>query len=280
MIKETCSVLITGASSGIGRAISLRLLSSGFDVIATGRSKEKLMRLSSESRPIGGRIELFEMDVRSLRSVKNVRTQLKEMNIRVDALINNAGFGLWGSIFHINEEKIMEQFNTNLFGLMRVYRLFLEDMIENKSGKIINVGSVLGRFASPFNGSYVASKFALEGLSRCLRMELAPFGVSVSLVEPGLFDTNFKANQKVGSEVLSEKSPYKKIMEGYDERRSFFRKGTDPDIVARLVKKILLSSRPKARYSVGIDAKIALTLNSVLPNALFDYVIRKVRIGK
>ena len=279
MSKKSGSVLITGASSGIGRAISLHLLSSGFDVVATGRSREKLSQLSADSKAIGDGIEFFEMDVRDLCSVKRVRSSLEEKHIEVNALVNNAGFGLWGPLFHIKDEEIMNQFDTNLFGPMRVNRVFLEDMIKNKNGRIIHIGSVLGSFASPFNGSYVSSKFALEGLSRCLRMELAPFGVHVSLVEPGLFDTDFKINQKVGSGGCLEGSPYKKMISEYKKREKYFRKGSDPHIVARLVKKILISNKPKARYSVGMDAKISLALNSLLPDSLFDYVLRKVTIG-
>ena len=280
MSKKLGAVLITGATSGIGRAISLYLSSSGFDVVATGRSEGKLSRLSTDCEAIGGKIKLFEMDVRDPCSVIKVRTSLRKMGGEVECLVNNAGFGLWGPVFHIKDEEIMDQFDTNLFGPMRVNRIFLDDMIKNKNGRIINIGSVLGRFASPFNGSYVASKFALEGLNRCLRMELAPFGIHVSLIEPGLFDTNFKDNQKVGSEVCLGQSPYDEMMAEYRKKKRYFRKGSNPDIVARLVKKILLSNRPKARYSAGLDAKLSLALNSLLPDRLFDYVVRRATIGR
>ena len=220
------------------------------------------------------------MDVRDHCSIKKVRSSLRKVDVQVGSVINNAGFGLWGPVFHIKDDEISDQFDTNLFGPIRVNRMFLDDMIKNNNGRIINIGSVLGRFASPFNGSYVASKFALDGLSRCLRMELAPFGIHVSLVEPGLFDTDFKANQKVGMEVCSEQSPYEEMIVHYRKKKRYFRKGSDPDAIARLVKKILLSNKPKARYSVGIDAKLSLLLNSLLPNSLFDYLVSRATIGR
>tara|TARA_Y100001956_G_C3948915_1_gene111788 strand:- start:118 stop:453 length:336 start_codon:yes stop_codon:yes gene_type:complete len=111
-------------------------------------------------------------------------------------------------------------------------------------------------------------------------MELAPFGIHVSLVEPGLFDTDFKANQKVGMEVCSGKSPYEEMIVQYRKKTRYFRKGSDPDVIARLVERILLSNKPKGRYSVGIDAKLSLLLNSLLPNNLFDYLVSKATIGR
>ena len=278
--KKLGAVLITGATSGIGRAISLHLAASGFDVVATGRSSDKLSRLSLDCEDVGSKLRLYEMDVRDPCSIKKVRSSLRKVDVQVGSVINNAGFGLWGPVFHIKDDEISDQFDTNLFGPIRVNRMFLEDMIKNKNGRIINIGSVLGRFASPFNGSYVASKFALDGLSRCLRMELAPFGIHVSLVEPGLFDTDFKANQKVGMEVCSGQSPYEEMIVHYRKKKRYFRKGSDPDAIARLVKKILLSNKPKARYSVGIDAKLSLLLNSLLPNSLFDYLVSRATIGR
>jgi len=274
------TILVTGASSGIGRVTALRLAQSGYDVIATGRSESRLKGLVVEANDLGLELKTFSMDICS--SARDIRDAI-ESNIcseRVDVLINNAGYGLWGPLETLSDQELTNQFQTNVFGLISLTQTLLPQLRLSDNGKIINVSSVLGRLGTPFNGAYVSSKFALEGLSESLRHELAPFGVSVTLVEPGYFDTGFQSSQVRAEKSNSPAFPYRDLLNNYLVRRSRYIKPSNPVKVARVIEKIIRSRSPRFRYVVGVDAKLAILAKALLPDKLFAYFVRKATIGK
>ena len=180
------TVLITGASSGIGRAAALYLAERGYPVVGTSRSLPRLSGLLDDARRNGLPVYGAELDVNNDAAVERAMPELDERHGPIGALVNNAGYGLWGPVGNLSSDELRAQFETNVFAAQRLIRAVLPAMLERRSGTIVNVSSVLGRLGTPFNGAYVASKFALEGLSESLRTELWPFGVRVAVVEPGL----------------------------------------------------------------------------------------------
>ena len=278
--KNLTTVLITGASSGIGRVTALRLARKRYCVIGTGRSYTRLQKLSRDAENIGLDIETIQIDLDSIESIESAfKSSLLAKN-RVDVLINNAGFGMWGPLETLSHEEMQVQFQTNLFGLMALTKLAIPKLRESRNGKIINIGSILGRIGTPFNGAYVASKFAVEGLSESLRLELSPFGISVSIVEPGNIVTEFQKNQLQGRESESTKFPYRELLHEYRDRRRSFDWAANPEKVARVIEGIIESSSPKLRYVVGLDARLALLARQVLPEKLSFYILRKMSMGK
>ena len=197
-------VLITGASAGIGKATALHLAGRGYAVIGTSRQMERLSGLFDEAEERGVRLFGVELDPNSDESVQSVMPGLISQFGRIDSLVNNAGFGVWGPIDSLSIDELKLQFEANFFGAVRMVHSVLPQMMSNGSGRIVNISSVLGRMGTPFNGAYVSSKYALEGLSESLRAEVKPFGVHVSLVEPGLFATDFQKNQLTGGALTGQ----------------------------------------------------------------------------
>ena len=185
MTRET--VMITGASSGIGLAAARLLAGDGYSVIATSRSLDRLEGLRQEAEEQGLPIRTVELDINSDASVEEVMPGLVRDAGGIDALVNNAGYGLRGPLHSVSTEEIRAQFETNVFAALRLTRAVLPGMVEKGKGTVVNVGSVVGRIGMPLSGAYSASKFALEGMSESMRMELWPLGVRVAIVEPGLF---------------------------------------------------------------------------------------------
>ena len=189
------TVVVTGASSGIGRVTCLHLAERGYVVVGTSRELGRLGGLFDDANKRGLRVWGVELDVNLDESVGEVMPGLIEQFGGVDALVNNAGFGVWGPVESLSMDELKMQFEANFFGAARMIQAVLPGMVSRRAGRIVNISSVLGRIGTPFNGAYVASKYALEGLSESLRAEVEPFGVRVSLVEPGLFATDFQRNQ-------------------------------------------------------------------------------------
>ena len=218
MPDDPKSVLITGASSGIGRASALLLAEKGYQVAATSRSIGRLAGLRREAERIGS-IHCVELDVDSDRSVSEATASVIEAYGRVDVLVNNAGYGLWGPVQSFSLEELQSQLETNFFGAFRMMKAVLPSMTAAGGGTIINVSSVEGRLATPFSGGYAASKFALEGLSEAMRFELWPLGIRVAVVEPGLFATDFHTSQVEAADAESASLPYGPVIARYRERR-------------------------------------------------------------
>jgi len=271
------TVLVVGASSGIGRACALRLARTGCRVFGTTRRdphevEAVLRRELTES----DRIEIVTLDVDDEASVRAGVCEVEERAGRIDAVINCAGFGIGGSIEDTADGEAKAIFETNFFGTLRVCRAVLPVMRKQQSGTIVNVSSIGGRIAVPFVGLYGATKFAVEGLTEALRMEVGRFGIRVVLVEPGDFATGFTdsrtpARSAMESEVYADAYRAALSVIEKDERG-----GAAPAAVGRLVARILSARSPRLRYTVGpVFQRIAVRLKSILPSKLFGWGLRK-----
>ena len=269
------TVLITGASSGIGKATALHLAERGYDVIGTSRLTARLADLEAEASARGLSVSGVEMDVNG-DGAAGVMARLIDEHEGIDALVNNAGYGLWGPVELLSVEELKAQFETNFFAAVRLIKAVLPGMVKRGSGKIVNISSVEGRLATPFNGAYAASKFALEGMSEALRAELRPFGVFVSVVQPGLFRTEFQKNQVVGEGVDSaaDASHYAPYIDAYRAKHGRYEwLVSDPIGVARVVHKIVRSRRPAFRHPVGIEARLGMLGARLIPERLFQALV-------
>ena len=272
--EEHGVVLITGASSGIGRASALYLAERGFRVIGTSRSAERLQGLLDEAcgrnLPVAGAV----LDINSDGEVERVVPELATRHGGIGVLVNNAGYGLWGPVGSLSSSELAAQFETNVFAAHRMITTVLPEMLERRRGTIINISSVLGRLATPFNGAYAASKFALEGLSESLRTELWPFGVRVAVIEPGLFRTEFISNQVTAAEADAEGSMFSPFVRRYRQRSlAMHDRAADPVRVARVVHKIIRSKRPAFRHPVSVEAHLGGLGARLLPERLFLYLM-------
>jgi len=260
-------VLVVGASSGIGQACANELAGRGYRVFGTTRK-------SLADTP--GAIEMIRMDVDDEASVQAGIRGILESEGRIDALINCAGFGFGGSIEDASDAEMKAIIETNLMGTFRTCRAVLPAMRAQGGGTIINVSSIGGRIALPFQGHYSATKFAVEGLSESLRMEAHPFGVRVVLVEPGDFATGFTDARKTVRKT-EQGGPY---AESFDRALAVVEKdergGASPESIGRLVARILDARSPRLRYSVGpMFQRLAVRLKSILPPRVFEWALRQ-----
>ena len=270
------NVLITGASSGIGKATALFLAERGYTVIATSRVASRLDDLLSEANHRGASVIGVELDINSEDSVAFTVPELIERHGAIDTLVNNAGFGLWGPVEVLSAAELKSQFETNFFAAVRMMQAVLPSMIEQRRGTIVNISSVLGRIGTPFNGAYVSSKFALEGISESLKTEVQPFGVRVAMVEPGLFRTNFPDNEIRGRAVDDESSAYSPYIQKQSENHDLFELlGGDPTRVAKVVHKVITSPSPNFRNPVGIDARAGTLAARLLPERIYWRILSK-----
>jgi NAD(P)-dependent dehydrogenase (short-subunit alcohol dehydrogenase family) len=270
------TVLITGATSGIGKHCALHLARRGHRVFATGRRMEALDALMSEAA--GARIETLALDVADSESIKKAREEIVRSTEGrgIDVLVNNAGYGVIGPVESLTPEDLQAQFRTNFFGLLEVTRAFLPEMKTRKWGRIINISSLAGRIAIPFQGAYCASKFALEGVSDAMRMELSPFGVRVVLVEPGAIASNFE-NRILVDETRTrfEKTPYAKLAEGYFKLiRRAYKLASGPACVTARIEHAIDAANPPARYMAPFYMWSMMVLKIVLPTFLQDLILR------
>ena len=274
--------LITGASSGIGKATALYLAERGCKVFAASRDASRLESLHAEAAQRGVSVTGVELDINSDTAVSRIVPDLIERHGAFDALVNNAGFGLWGPVEVLSDAELKNQFETNFFAAVRMMRTVLPSMIERRRGTIVNMSSVLGRIGTPFDGAYVSSKFALEGISESLNIEVRPFGVRVAMVEPGLFRTNFHNNVTRGNAANDEDLVYAPYIEYYNDKRNaaFRRFGGDPRRVAKVVHKVIASRSPNFRNPVGLDARSATFAARLLPESIYWRIIIRAMMGK
>ena len=276
-VNTSGNVLITGASAGIGRATALYLAERGYMVLATSRNASRLDGLHEEAESLGLSIIGVELNINSEDAVAFIVPELIERYGAIDVLVNNAGFGLWGPVELLSDAELKSQFETNLFAAVRMMQAVLPAMIERRNGTIINISSVLGRLGTPFNGAYVSSKFALEGISESLKIEVEPFGVRVALVQPGLFRTNFPDNSVRGEAIDDESIAYAPLIRQYRGNHDIFEHlGGNPVRVAKVVHKIITSPSPNFRYPVGIDARAGMLGARVLPERIYWKIMSKV----
>jgi NAD(P)-dependent dehydrogenase (short-subunit alcohol dehydrogenase family) len=265
MTQRSPVVLITGASSGIGRAIAALFAAEGFEVFGTSRNPHR-------TEPIAG-VELVALDVTDAASVTAAVTTVVQRAGRIDILVNNAGFGVIGAAEESSTAQAQDLFDTNFFGLVRVTREVLPYLRAQGSGRIVNVGSVLGFLPAPYAALYAASKHAVEGYSESLDHETRDFGVRVTVVEPAYTSTSFEANATDVDSPIGSYAPVREHVRNVLVQS--VRTGDDPAVVARVVLKAATSRAPKLRYPAGPMARRLSLLKKFAPTALLDKGIRK-----
>ncbi len=261
-------VIVTGGSSGIGRATVREFLKQGFTVYSCARRVELMKDLEGEGAKI------IQLDVTKSSSIKACIKQIVGESGRIDVLVNNAGYGSYGTVEDVPISEAKTQFEVNLFGLAEMTQVVLPIMRNQSSGRIINIGSMGGKVWFPLGAWYHATKHAVEGFSDCLRYEVKPFGIKVVLIEPGIIKSEW---MKISMEHLQKVSPnsaYKvlidKCLKMYFDSEKM---GRDPSNVAGAIYKASTQARPKARYVVGLDARAILIIRRLLPDSVYDWVI-------
>ncbi len=260
--------LITGASSGIGRATYLELIKNGWVVYGTSRKIEKNLA----KRVDGG--NMIYLDVNKIESIKQAISYIKEHEKRLDALINNAGFGIAGSIEDTSHTEAKILFDTNFFGTLSTIRSAV-NLLREAHGIIINISSVAGILYIPFQGIYSASKAAMEAISESLRMELAPDDVRVCLIEPGDTQTDFAGNRKwvkkaVGSRYES------RLKASIDKMEKDELNGASPEKAAKLIYKMIHKKNPPVRRAVGFSYQLLLFLRRFFPDRVIVWILGKM----
>jgi NAD(P)-dependent dehydrogenase (short-subunit alcohol dehydrogenase family) len=271
------TVLITGASSGIGRACALRLVREGFVVFAGVRNPKDAHDLQVEG---GERMLPVEIDVTDADTIRDavvlIRARVADRGL--DGLVNNAGIGLSMPVEYMPLDKLRHQFEVNVFGQIAVTQAFLP-LIREAVGRIVNIGSVGSHITIPFGGALCGSKYAFLALNDALRLELHPFGIHVSIIEPGAINTPAVAKTLGDVEGVIRAFPpegaerYGEMLRTFT-RRAYDREshGSDPAVVATAVHHALTATHPRARYPVGKDARLMVTLPRILPDGLLDRI--------
>jgi NAD(P)-dependent dehydrogenase (short-subunit alcohol dehydrogenase family) len=269
---STPVALVTGGSSGIGESTARALLAKGFTVYAVARRVDRMADLADAG------IHTFAMDVTDDASmVAGIERIIAEQG-RIDVLVNNAGYGSYGAVENVPIEEARRQFEVNVFGLARLVQLVTPHMRARTSGRIINISSVGGKFYEPFGAWYHATKFAVEGFSDSLRLELRPFGIRVVLIEPGPILTEWN---EIARDSLLERSgdtayaSYARQAHGVMERFDEPPRASTPDEVADKIVKAATTRRPAARYPVGKGARMITTGRDLLPDRVFDEVVSR-----
>mgnify|MGYP003679451405 CR=1 FL=1 len=271
-VREKRVALVTGASSGIGASTVERLLADGWIVYGAARRLEKMEALKEKGA------EILKLDVTVDESIVDAVETIMGSEGRIDALINNAGFGLYGAVEDTDLADARDQFEVNLFGLARLTQLVLPHMRSRKSGTIVNLSSMGGKVYTPLGAWYHASKYALEGWSDALRIEVAPFGIHVVIVEPGAIETEFAdvmadpMMERSGSSVYSGMA---KKMKQATLNTFESGKASSPDVIAKVIEEALNRKHPKTRYVAGYMARPVMFLRRMLSDRMFDWILKK-----
>lgn len=263
-MSDPKTILITGASSGVGQATARLLAQPGYRVFGTSRtpaSREKLAQ-----------VEMIALDVRSNESVAAGVRKVLEQTGHIDVLINNAGNELAGALEEATLDEAKAQFETNFFGVVRMVSAVLPTMRHQRRGQIINIGSLTGYVAVPFMGLYSASKFALEGYTEALRHEVKPFNIHVSLVEPGVLKTPMMNARQLAIHHIREYEPWRQ--RALDTLAELEEKAPGPESVANAVFRIVENEKPRLRYTVGQQAAILSLLRRFSPESIMERGVR------
>ncbi|MHB8657036.1 MAG: oxidoreductase [Solirubrobacteraceae bacterium] len=269
------TVLITGCSSGIGYASAERLVGEGWNVYATARRPESIAELETKG------CKTLALDVTDETSMSAAIKHVTDAEGAVGVLVNNAGYSQSGAVESVPLVEIRRQFETNVFGLIRMCQLVLPGMREQRWGKIVNIGSMGGRLTFPGGGLYHATKYSLEAISDALRFEVRGFGVDVILIEPGLILTRFGtvASDSVQA-AAGEDGPYadfnRKVAAATESayKGPMAKLGAGPDAVARTIARAVSSTRPRARYPVTASARLLINQRRLTPDGLWDRMMR------
>ena len=274
-----CRVQVKGGPSsslalppGIGEAAAVHLARRGFRALATSRSLSRLDPLMETADSEACPLTPYQLDPNDSDSVNDTVARMGEEHGTIFGLVNNAGYGLRGCMEDLTIQELQDQFETNLFGALRMSQAVLPGMRNAGAGRIVDVGSVLGQLVAPDMGAYSASKHALKAMNAAMRMETARFGVKVVLVEPGLFRSNFSGNQVTAARSLDPDSPYRAYARVPQKNpRTQIRWGGDPFKVARVIHKAITSRWPAPRYAVGPDARLGALAARFVPDRLVEF---------
>ncbi len=272
-------ILITGATAGIGRATALHLARLGHHVIATGRNEKALAEVREElAKDAPGILETLRLDVTDAASIADAVAFVDAQTDGhgLDVLVNNAGYGTAGPTELITDADMRAQYETNVFGLMAMVRAFLPKMRARGAGTLVNVSSLGGRLTLPLMGVYNSTKYAVESLSDALRVELRPFGVQVSLIEPGVIATNFTdRSMSEGDKYRRDSSsPYAPVLARADELRALSdRTAVDASVIAKAIAKAATSRRPRPRYVAPFSAGLMIGFLRMLPTRWSDAIL-------
>jgi len=269
---STTVALVTGGSSGIGEATARKLAAGGFTVYAAARRVQRMQPLTELGiRPLA-------MDITDDASIQAGVANIIDEQGRVDVLVNNAGYGSYGALEDVPMDEARAQMEVNVFGAARLTQLVLPHMRAQRSGTIVNVTSMGGKIYTPLGAWYHATKFALEAISDCLRMEVKPFGINVVVIEPGGIRTEWPGIAAEKVRAVSGTGPYapqgnavaQSLVSESTQRRS-----SPPELIAKTIAKTVTARRPKTRYAVGYGAKPIIFMHDVLPDRAFDALIRR-----
>lgn len=257
--------LVTGASSGIGEEVAKLLSQKGYKVYAAARRIERMQHLQS----LG--IQIVSMDVTDDNNMNSAVQDMINKEGRIDVLVNNAGYGSFGSLEDVPLAEAKKQFEVNVFGLARLIQMVLPSMRKHRFGKIVNISSIGGKMYEPMGSWYHATKYAVEGLSDCLRLDVQEFGIDVIIIEPGLIKTEWGAISSENLLKTSGQSAYRDLAKRSADLLKFTdSKASSPKEVAETIYQAVKAEKPKTRYSVGKNAKLILFMRWLLSDRLFD----------
>lgn len=273
MASKAKVALVTGTSSGIGKEAAHKLKAAGFVVYGAARRVDRMRDLEKDG------INVIALDVTDEQSVQDCVKTIYEREGRIDILVNNAGYGSYGAIEEVPVSEAKSQFEVNLFGLARLTQAVLPAMRANRFGRVINISSMGGKIYTPFGGWYHATKFAVEGFSDCLRLEVERFGIDVVVIEPGGIKTEWGAiaadhlRKTSGSGVYASDAnkAADSMAKNYQGNRL-----SPPSVIAKAIVEAATASRPRTRYAVGFGAKPILFMRHWLSDRMFDKLIKRV----
>lgn len=260
--------LVTGASAGIGKAIVRRLLADGWTVYGGARRVEQMADIRGEGAKV------LALDVTDEASMQAAVQAILGAEGRIDALVNNAGYGSYGALEDVPMDEARRQFEVNVFGLVRLSQLVLPAMRAARAGTIVNISSMGGRIWMPIGGWYHATKHAVEVLSDAMRVETAPFGVKVVVVQPGAIESEWAAISAKNLVAASKDSVYRDQTDPMAALLSHYDNAASPDVVAHAVSRAVNSARPRRRYATPMDAKMLIFLRWLLPEAWWEGLVR------
>ncbi|HCE57700.1 MAG TPA: oxidoreductase [Prolixibacteraceae bacterium] len=258
-------ILITGISSGFGKQTAILLAESGHTVYGTVRKQIETP----------GGVNVLTMDLLDTKSIEKSAQEIIQKEGRIDVLINNAGMHTGGPLETLPDEYIRKQFETNFFGLVELTRLVLPVMRKQGGGTIINIGSIGGLMGLPFQGYYSASKFAIEGFSEALRMEVKQFGIKVVVINPGDFHTNNTANRRGFLAAISDNDAYSaQFIKTISVIEKDENNGWNPEVLARKMVRIVNCKNPRQRYIIAsFEQKLAVFIKKILPEKIFGKIL-------
>ena len=272
--------VVTGTSSGIGFETALALAKEGYYTYATMRDVAKSDKIKEIRQKENLKIDVLELDVDDKDSIQTAIKKILDDKQRIDVIVNNAGWGLWGCVEDVSVDEFKAQFDTNFFSIIRLIQEVGPTMRKQGSGKIINISSVAGRIGFPASPAYISSKFALEGLSESLRLEMSPFGIDVIIIEPGVIKTNFLNPVKLAKKSETDtvySDITSKVVSGV---KMMAEMGTPAKEVADTIVKAIKDDKPLPRYIVGNDASMFLEAKKSKTDIEFENYLKKELYGE